>query len=554
MDRLGIDIGTVSVKYLRWKGKKDKGVIVSKGSYPYTGDYNNLADILDDIILKEGSELEVSVGLSSQDIQKRIFTIPILPKNELNEALKWSVSKLLPSPLEEMIYEFSMLGEIEERGTKKQEVLFIGIQKTDADNILKVINQTGFQRLIMFTDTAFTFATVTEKDDKHSIALIDVGGRQTGIYIFYNQQLCFVRDIMTASESFTDALMSGLNLSYDDAEKYKRDFGFHEDALIALNTPLERLSGEIQRTFSVYNQKYQGKPIKKIYITGGGSKIPGFINKLSEFLTEETDTLQTPPNIDDNYLPAYNLCLYAEGLVNLLPSEIKEIVKQEIYKKWIRIGTVAVASLLLVLSLNLISSLNSINITLKAEKNVLDEKKKQYDTLSRIAAASTQYTEFVAIQNEIQKKDVTFLSLMKYLSSTLPENIHIRELEFDRYNKIMASIPRDSVKEALKKDEKTIMESMKLPGLTGDPQKDAAASAAAKKASEASEKEYGIKIIGYIYGDTDMVEASLMSAIVRLQKMGFLYNIDIAQKEVKDIKGQNVLEFMLTARCMKYEI
>ena len=485
MDRLGIDIGTVSVKYLRWKGKKGKGIVVSTGSYAYTGEYDKLAEILDDIILKEGSELEVSVGLSSQDIQKRIFTIPILPKNELSEALKWSVSKLLSTPLEEMIYEFSMLGEIEERGTKKQEVLFIGIQKTDADNILKVINQTGFQRLIMFTDTAFTFAPVTEKDDKNSIAVIDVGGRQTGIYIFYNQQLCFVRDIMTASESFTDALMSGLNLSYNDAERYKRDFGFHEDALIALNTPLERLSGEIQRTFSVYNQRYQGKSIKKIYITGGGSKIPGFINKLSESLTEETETMQTLPNIDDNYLPAYNLCLYAEGFVNLLPSEIKETVKQEIYKKWIRIGTVAVASLLVILSLNIISKLNSINITLKAEKNVLDEKKKQYDTLSRIAAASTQYSEFVAIQNEIQKKDITFLTLMKYLSSTLPENVHIRELEFDRYNKLMASIPRDSVKEALKKDEKTITESMKIPGLTGDPQKDAAASEAAKKASEA---------------------------------------------------------------------
>jgi len=68
------------------------------------------------------------------------------------------------------------------------------------------------------------------------------------------------------------------------------------------------------------------------------------------------------------------------------------------------------------------------------------------------------------------------------------------------------------------------------------------------------EQEYGIKIIGYIYGDTDTVEASLMSTMVRLQKIGFLYNIDIAQKEVKDIKGQNTLEFVLTARCMKYEI
>lgn len=70
----------------------------------------------------------------------------------------------------------------------------------------------------MFTDIAFTFAPIMEKDDKHSFALIDVGGRQQAVIIFHNQKLCFVRDIMTASESFTDALMSGFNLCSDHAK------------------------------------------------------------------------------------------------------------------------------------------------------------------------------------------------------------------------------------------------------------------------------------------------------------------------------------------------
>lgn len=557
MDRLGIDIGTVNVKYLRWNGKREKGSIVSRGSYPYTGDYDNLAEILDDIVLKEGSDLEVLVGLTSQDIQKRIFSIPILPKNEINDALKWSVSKLVSTPLEDMIYEFSMLGEIDERGTKKQEVLFTGIQKSDSDSILTVINRTGFQRITMFTDVAFTFASVMEKDDNNSVAVIDVGGRQSGIYIFFNRKLCFVRDIMTASESFTDALMSGMNLSYDDAEKYKRDFGFNDDAMAALNIPLERLFGEIQRTFSVYNQKSPEMPVKKVFVTGGGSKIPGFLNKLAELLIEEVDVFHPPFDIDDEYLPSYNLCLYPEGLVNLLPDEIKEIGKQEIYKKWIRIGTVALVAVLVILSLNVMSNINNVNISLQAEKNVLNEKKKQYDAFARIVATSTTYNEFAAIQNEIKKKDVTFISLMKYLSATLPDGIHLRELEFDRYDKIMAGISKDPIRESLLKSEKSIREGM--PGaikdaLTGDPQKDAAAALAAKKAAELLEKDYGIKIVGYIYGDVNSVETVLMNVLVRLQKLGFLYNIDIAQKEIKDVKGLNVLEFTLTARCMMYEI
>jgi len=554
LDQLGIDIGTVSVKYLRWRGKKGKGAIISKGSYPYTGDFGNLAEILDDIIMKEGNELDVSIGLTSQDIQKRIFTIPILPKNELKDALKWSVSKVISTPLEEMNYEFSMLGEVDERGTKKQEVLFTGIQKTDADNILSVVSRTGFRKISLLTDVAFTFAPVVEKDDKNSVAVIDVGGRQSGIYIFDDRKLRFVREIMTASESFTDALMSGLNLSYDEAEKYKRDFGFHDEALGALSIPLERLSGEIQRTFSVYNQRYPEKPVKNVFITGGGAKIPGFSSKLKELLIEEIGMLYPPVEVDDEFLPVYVLCVYPGLLINILPEEIKAIGKQEVYKKWTRIGTVAVVAVLIIFSLNVLAKINRINISIQTEKKIIEGKRKQHIEFSKIAATSTGYNEFVAIQNEIKTKDDTFIALMKFLSANLPESIHLKEIEFDKYGNVMAGISKNPIREALQKDEKAIKESMKVPGPTGDPQKDAAAALAARKAAEASEKGYGVKITGYIYGDVDLVEASLMNVLVRLNKMGFLYNVDIAQKEIKDVKGQNALEFILTARCMMYEI
>ncbi len=241
-------------------------------------------------------------------------------------------------------------------------------------------------------------------------------------------------------------------------------------------------------------------------------------------------------------------------MVNLLPEEIKEIEKRRVFMKWIRTGTVAVVSLLVILSLNVYSKLNQASIALVNEKNVIEQKKKQYANISSMAAAGTQYNEFMTIQNEIKKKDATFITLMKYLSASLPENIHLKDLEFDRYNRIMAGIPKNSVREALQKDEKAIRESMKIPSTASDSQKDAAAALAAKKTTETLERDYGVKIIGYIYGDADMVETALMGIMVRLQKTGFLKNVDIAQKEIKDMKGQNALEFTLTARCMVYEI
>ena len=58
MDILGIDIGTVSVKYLRIRGK---GVIISHGDYPHKGGWEDLNFVLTDIKDKEGTDVEIAI-------------------------------------------------------------------------------------------------------------------------------------------------------------------------------------------------------------------------------------------------------------------------------------------------------------------------------------------------------------------------------------------------------------------------------------------------------------------------------------------------------------
>ena len=105
MDLIGIDIGTVSIKYVRWRGKRGKGTIVSSGEYPFQGGWKDLEEILATIRSREGGSLEAIVGVTSQEILKKSFTIPNLPKNEMAEAIAWSASKTVPTPLDEMDYE-----------------------------------------------------------------------------------------------------------------------------------------------------------------------------------------------------------------------------------------------------------------------------------------------------------------------------------------------------------------------------------------------------------------------------------------------------------------
>jgi type IV pilus assembly protein PilM len=555
MDILGIDVGTVSVKYTRWKGKKDKGELVSKGDYPYQGDLDNLAVILSDIRIRESGNIETALSITSQEILKKTFTIPILPREEIKEAINWSASKIVPMPLEEMVYEYVSLGEIDERGIRKEEVMFVGVSRDYVNNILTLLDRAGFKDIVLVTDVGFIYPPIIEDRQDGSIAVVDIGGRQTGIYILNKKKLRFVREIMTASESFTDVLISGLGISYDEAEEYKRENGFDDKSNEFLNLPFERLIGEIQRTFSVYNQKSPDMPIAKVYISGRGAMVPNIIEKIRSSLVEEVGHLDMPVNVDDEFLPAYVLCTRKESLVNLLPPEIKIREKEAIYKKWIRTGTIGILALLIILSLNVWSNYEKSESSMKLLKASILNKKAQLKQIGGTVSPSG-YNELMPLLGEIEKKDNTFVLLLKYLSSHLPKDVFIKEIEFGKERTIIPSskdLRKDALSQEAARPKDSPKETVKENGLK-ETTNDVAPNDIAQAAAVLSGNDYVIRLIGYIYGEADILESVLLSFIIMLDRSGFIQNVKVSGKELKEIGKGKVMEFVITGRCSAYEI
>jgi len=554
MDVLGVDVGTVSVKYLRWRGKKDKGIVISKGDYPYKGDLEDLRSILSQIKDKEGTAVEVVIGIISQEILKKTLTIPILPKEEVHEALNWSASKVVSTPLEDMNYEYVMLGDVEERGIKKQEALFAGVQKSYVTEILSVFENTGFNHVLFFTDTSFVYIPLVESEQDSSSAVIDIGGRQTGICIIQKTKLRFIRELMTASESFSDALMSGFNFSYNEAEAYKIEKGFNDESLVILAVPFNRLTGETQRTFNIYNQRYPDQPIKKIYITGKGSRIPNILDRLKEAFNEDIAYLEAPKDIGAEFLPAYVLCTNRESCVNLLPIEIKAREKYIVYKKWSRIATVGIMAVLFFFSMIIMHRFNTVNAELGTEKAIFAKKNEEMKVFGN-AMSPVNYNEIASAIKEARVKDITFVLLMKYLSSQIPDYVYLKDVVFEADKSSIYS------KRSQKKDEQTEAEKAKNTAeeTSKTPTKPSTTPKSIVKSEQKPDvrKDYFVSMQGYIFGEEDVLEPALLDLIIKLNKTGFLINVEISNKEISEVKGKGgrkIMEFVLIARCPRYEV
>lgn len=538
MDILGIDIGTVSVKYVKVR----EGSAVSSGDYPYKGGFDDLEMILGDIKVKEGDDVEVAIGISSQEIIKKTFTIPILPKKEQKDVLNWSTTKILTAPLSDMIYEHLMLGEIDEKGVNKDEVLFVGAPKHYINNLLSVFERVGFHDVSMITDIAFAYINAIGENGDSSTAIIDVGGRRTGLYIANAKRLMFAREILTASESFSDALMSGPGLSYDQAEQYKRERGFDEELAEIMRLPFERLEGEILRTLSVYNQRYPDKPVSKVFISGRGSKIPKFLERMKESLVEEVASLENVPDIEPEYIPAYILAVGKTRFPNLLPERVLQKGKEKSYKNLVIIGTIGVVVILLLLSFTMWGMLSNANLKVTLEKGNLEKIKEGVKKLAAPPQTTVDYNEVLMVKNEIQKKDLTFVTLLKFLSSQIPRDVYLKSIEFGE-DAPAAATPTP-----------TQLLPPPIPVGQGVPVPKVAPGSPAQATVKTSGKDYPLVLKGYIMGEADSLELTLFNLMLTLKKSGFVQNVELANKEMKTLKGKQVMEFTITSRCVRYEI
>ncbi|MHC4713111.1 MAG: pilus assembly protein PilM [Planctomycetota bacterium] len=114
-------------------------------------------------------------------------------------------------------------------------------------------------------------------------ALVDIGAQKTNINIMNGNISCFTREVYIGGEDMTEAVAKHLGISPVEAEAVKRQ-GEQEGAVLeAVSQSLDDLANEIFLSFDYFENQFENE-IGAVYISGGGSKLPGIAPVLSETL------------------------------------------------------------------------------------------------------------------------------------------------------------------------------------------------------------------------------------------------------------------------------
>ncbi len=295
----GIDIGSSTIKiaqvskapngyqFTRFASCPTPPMTIKDGSIV---DARGLGETIRELIQSQGiTATRMVSAVSGQSVVIRPISMTQMTERELQHAIKFEAERYLPYSVAEAQINGHILRSGAETEDKMMEVLLVAAPNEMVKNTREVITMAqATPEAIDLEPFALLRALSRGLDPetlKQTIALINLGASSSSINIFKGGTLRHNRTITVAGNSFTKAIGQSLNLSFEEAEKIKKDKGqirVEKDATPVAPTTmrifnviipvLTELVTEIQRSFDYYRNRYKGESVDLVVLSGGTAR------------------------------------------------------------------------------------------------------------------------------------------------------------------------------------------------------------------------------------------------------------------------------------------
>jgi type IV pilus assembly protein PilM len=295
---VGLDIGSSSVKAVELQGKPGHLSLVNLGFESLQPDtivdgqimeLNDVSDVVAGIFGQHPFKTDrVAAGVSGSSVIVKNIVVPQMTREELDESIDWHAEEHIPFDISDVSLDYQVVGS----GPDSLNVLMAACKREFVANVKQAIQLAGKQPAVIDVD-AFALQNCYEVNYQPAgdavVALLNVGAATMNINILKGVRSVFTRDVSVGGNQYTALLQKELGLTYEQAEAVKRggEAPSHVSAPEVegvIETVSDMLALEISKTFDFYRataEEGDGR-VQKIYLSGGGSKLRGLLEFLSE--------------------------------------------------------------------------------------------------------------------------------------------------------------------------------------------------------------------------------------------------------------------------------
>ena len=305
---VGLDIGSSSVKAVELQKKGGRLELLNLGYENLQTDtivdgqimeLNNVSNVISSIFNEHKIKTtRVAAGVSGHSVIVKNIVVPQMSEEELHESFSWHAEEHIPFDIADVNLDYQITG----NSSDALSVLMAACKSDKIANVKQAIQLAGKHPVVVDVD-AFALQNCYEANYQPApgevVALLNIGGSTMNINILSGTRSVFARDASVGGSQYTSLLQKELGLTFEQAEAVKRGMPLPEGTEPrAIQPILESVSDilalEIQKTMDFYRATADDgeAAIKKILISGGGSKLPGlgeYLAKRFEIMVEVFD-------------------------------------------------------------------------------------------------------------------------------------------------------------------------------------------------------------------------------------------------------------------------
>jgi type IV pilus assembly protein PilM len=214
----------------------------------------------------------------------RIVKIPKMDEREIDSAVPYELEQDIPVPVDQVYLDWQPIGETPDG----MELLVTATTKDYVDSLISVLSQIKLKPVALELESQATARAIIGREDiKEAILIVDISTAQTSFIIVDNGNMQYTSSIPAAGSAFTESIGRNLGVPQDEAEKLKRANGLMNETKKgnirqAILPIIDNIVDEIKNVlrFQVEHSKDK-RPVSKIYLCGGGSKLLGIDEYIS---------------------------------------------------------------------------------------------------------------------------------------------------------------------------------------------------------------------------------------------------------------------------------
>ncbi|MBE3127283.1 MAG: type IV pilus assembly protein PilM, partial [Candidatus Atribacteria bacterium] len=258
-----------------------------------------LTNLLSDIGLRDNKAI---IAITGQKVIVREVVFPLMEDKELMAGVMWEAPKYVPYDLDESIIDAEKVEEfVEKDGNKMMRVLLVATPKSIIQPYMEVLKKARIRpKIIDIVSSAniraFEHQLTDKKEEEPESSIVDIilsiGASNTNLTLVEKGNLKFTRDILVGGTDITKAIAKSLNISFDEAEKLKRETKIvlgqeaeeekkNESEKIIVKL-LNQLTKEVRKSLSYYKTQSQKVNYNKMILSGGCANIVNITEYLSE--------------------------------------------------------------------------------------------------------------------------------------------------------------------------------------------------------------------------------------------------------------------------------